>query len=145
MNDEVLPRVRDKVPGVELALVGSICEHVDDTIGLTKLGTVSDLRPAYASAALVVNPLRIGTGLKIKTIEALGHGKSLVTTPIGAEGLETGDGAAFLIAETATEFADAIIGLLHDRQRAETMAVCANRFAAQSNHQVLKSLQAILN
>ena len=144
MLEDVLPRVREAVPTAALALAGALCEHVKDSPGLVKLGVLPDLRPAYAAAAAVVNPMLIGTGLKIKTIEALGHAKALVTTSVGAEGLEDGAGKAFLVAEGADDFATAVVDILRDQSRAEALAQSAANFALQKNHCTLQELEAVL-
>lgn len=142
--DDVLPRVRQKVPNVRLALAGKLCEQVQDAPGLVKLGVLSDLRPAYAAADAVVIPLQIGTGLKIKTIEGLGHAKPVVTTPLGAEGLEDGAGSAFLVAESTDDFAAAVVEVLRDRGKAEAMARTAACFAGLQNRGTLEGLEAVL-
>ena len=144
MLEDVLPRVREAVPTAALALAGALCEHVKDSPGLVKLGVLPDLRPAYAAAAAVVNPMLIGTGLKIKTIEALGHAKALVTTSVGAEGLEDGAGKAFLVAEGADDFATAVVDILRDQSRAEALAQSAANFALQKNHCTLQELEAVM-
>lgn len=81
------PEVRRRAAGARLRLVGSIGERVPDTDGVVKLGRVDDLAAEYAGAAVVVNPTVFGTGIKIKSLEALGFGVPLVTTPEGAKGL----------------------------------------------------------
>ena len=142
--EDVWPRVRQSVPEAHLALVGSLCDRVSDQPGLEKLGRVSDLRPAYSSAEVVVNPLHIGTGLKIKTIEGLGHGKPLVTTSVGADGLETGIGEAFLVADKAADFATAVIGLMQNHDQAERLAQAASCYAKEQNQRTLQDLQKVL-
>ena len=142
--DEVLPRVRKRVPEAEVALAGKLCDRVEDAPGLVKLGVLPDLRPAYAAAATVVNPVQMGTGLKIKTIEALGHARPVITTRVGAEGLEDGVGRAFLVAEDPDDFADAVVGLLRDQTRVEALSQSAADFAHLQNRRSLNELEAIL-
>jgi hypothetical protein len=57
-----------------------------DVPGVIRLGPVADLRPLYSQARVVINPAVAGTGLKIKTLEALGHLRPIVTWPIGTDG-----------------------------------------------------------
>ncbi len=142
--EDVLPRVRKAIPEAHLALVGSLCDQVADQPGLKKFGRVPDLRPAYSSAEVVVNPLQIGTGLKIKTIEGLGHGKPLVTTSVGADGLETGVGKAFLVADKAADFATAVVELTQDHDQANRLAQAATRYAKEQNQRTLQDLQKVL-
>ena len=71
-------------------------------------GTVDDVRPWYQSAAVVVVPLRTGSGTRLKILEAMAAGVPVVSTRLGAEGLDVTDGANILLAETAPETIDAV-------------------------------------
>ncbi len=108
---EILPLVRQRLPDAEVVLVGKICEAVGDAPGCRKLGVVLNLADAYHGARMVVNPVRFGTGLKIKNIEALGYCSPLVTTDVGAEGMEDGIGSAFLVGNGAQALADALVAI----------------------------------
>lgn len=77
-------------------------------------GFVDDIRPHVAGAQVYVIPLRVGSGTRIKAFEALAMGRPVVSTTIGVEGLDIADGAHFLAADTAEEFAGAILRLLND-------------------------------
>ena len=68
-------------------------------------GRVEDVRPYVDSAAVYVVPLRIGGGTRLKILEALAMKKAIVSTSVGAEGLNVTDGADFMLADTADEFA----------------------------------------
>ncbi len=86
--DYQFPNVRAVFPTLTLRVCGAIAEARKENIPQVEwVGLVPDLAPYYAEATLVINPIRSGTGLKIKTVEALAYGKCLVTTPIGAEGI----------------------------------------------------------
>ena len=73
---------------------------ITDQDGLVKLAEMQDMKPAYDSATLIVNPVLFGTGLKVKSIEALGYSKPLDTTSVGAEGLEYGVDSAFYMKDS---------------------------------------------
>ena len=89
--DRVLPAVRRLVPDAELWLVGGIGERVGHAVpGVRRLGFVDALGDLYRRAAVVINPQQFGTGLSIKSVDALLHGRPLVTTASGARGLEDG-------------------------------------------------------
>jgi glycosyltransferase involved in cell wall biosynthesis len=77
---------------------------------VTFRGHEEDVESQYASAAVVINPCWIGTGLKIKTVDAIARGKPLVTTSKGVEGLDHGIEAACIISDDEREFAR---GLVH--------------------------------
>ena len=142
---EVLPQIRAQQPGVELALAGIVCRRFPETPGVRLLGTMEDLAPAYASAEVVVNPIQFGTGLKVKTLEALGYARALVTTPCGAAGLEEGAGSAFKVASDARSFADEVLRLLADRQQSQTLGAAGYRFATGYNDSVRASLAGVFD
>ena len=73
-----------------------------------------DVRPFIAAADVVVVPLRIGSGTRLKILEALAMGRPVVTTRIGAEGLDLVDGEHVLIADGPTAFAAAVDRVLAD-------------------------------
>lgn len=93
------------------------------------LGHKEDLQEEYAEAAVVVNPAWIGTGLKIKTIEALARGKPLVTTAKGIEGLPPEAAQSVAVAEGDERFAEAIIRLMTDNASRENLSSSALAFA----------------
>ena len=82
--------------GFELWLAGDVCQHALGAPGVHKLGRVESVAQSYAQGALVVNPVRMGTGLNIKTMQCLALGVPLVVTESGSRGLENLRGRAFL-------------------------------------------------
>jgi len=92
---------------------------------------------------LCVVPLRLGSGLKIKLVEALSHGRAVVTTDVGAQGLEVLAGSAFVLADDPVAFAEACADLLShpDRRHAqEDQAVLAAEryFSAEACYEPLR-------
>ena len=82
------PGVRQEVPGAELVLAGDVgASLMTDVPGVIRMGRVADLAPLYHDARVVINPAAAGTGVKIKTLEALGYFRSVVTWPSGVDGL----------------------------------------------------------
>jgi glycosyltransferase involved in cell wall biosynthesis len=77
----------------------------------------SDLGPLYDSAAVVVTPVRMGGGTRIKILEALAHGRAVVSTSFAAEGLGLRGGIDLEFADAAAEFAARCLQLLRDKQR----------------------------
>jgi glycosyltransferase involved in cell wall biosynthesis len=77
-------------------------------------GPVPDVRPELAAAAVVVAPVRFGTGMRGKVLEALAMARPVVTTTIGAEGLGAASGRHLLVADGADAFAAAVAGCLDD-------------------------------
>jgi hypothetical protein len=85
--DRVLPHVLEVVPGAGFHVAGDVGRHAAGRHGCVVPGRVEDLAPLYAAAGVVVNPVRFSTGLSIKSVEALGHARALVTTTAGSAGL----------------------------------------------------------
>jgi glycosyltransferase involved in cell wall biosynthesis len=81
------PAIRQEVPEAELVVAGAVSEGVRGLSGVNALGRVDDLAELYRSARVVINPAHAGTGLKIKTLEALSQLRPIVTWPTGVEGL----------------------------------------------------------
>ena len=139
--DQVLPAVRRQVPDAELWLVGGIGNRIrGEGPGVRRFGFVDALGELYRRAGVVINPQQFGTGLSIKSVDALLHGRPLVTTASGARGLEDGAGTAFLQAGSAAEFSELLIGLLRDPARAATLAQGAADFARRYHQRNVRAL-----
>jgi polysaccharide biosynthesis protein PslH len=144
--EHVLPRVRREVPQAELWLVGGIADRINRPgPGVRRWGFVNAVDDLYRRAAVVINPQQFGTGLSIKSVDALRHRRPLVTTPAGARGLEEGAGLAFSQAESAAEFAAAIIELLRDPVRAAALGQRAAVFAEEYRRRNLMVLAEVVN
>jgi succinoglycan biosynthesis protein ExoO len=96
------------------------------------LGHMEDIEPEYENAWLIINPVWIGTGLKIKTVEAIARGKPIITTSKGIEGLDPQVRDACLIADTDSAFSEAILMLLNTPQERMKLAHSSAGFA--KNH-----------
>lgn len=143
--EAIFPRLRQAAPDIELDVVGKSATRISGRSGVNLLGPVDDLTPYYRRAAVVINPLRFGTGLKIKTIEALAFGKPLVTTSIGAAGLEEEKGKAFLIADSAEEFSDKVLQLLRSPKLSGEVGERARQYAQSYNNKALAPLLEFLS
>jgi succinoglycan biosynthesis protein ExoO len=113
--EEVWPAIRVEEPGAVLEIAGTVNAGFDAAPeGARFLGRVPDLGPLYGRAAVVVSPLRAGSGLKVKLVEALGQGKAIVATGTTLQGVESLAGPAVLRADEAAPFAEAVLRLLRD-------------------------------
>jgi hypothetical protein len=108
------PRIHQRLPQAELRVVGSVAQGMEGhTVpGVKILGLVDDLAAEYLDAAVVINPVVAGTGLKIKMVEALCHLRPIVTWPTGVDGLDPALAAYCLIARDWYEFAEQVITAL---------------------------------
>lgn len=114
---KIFPRVRSRVPGAQLLLVGNepppgVVELANGTRGVTVTGRVAEVEPYIESATVIACPLRIGGGIKVKVLEALSRGKAIVTTSVGAQGLGPQAGRAMEIHDRPIAFSDALVQLL---------------------------------
>ena len=127
---EIMPRLRTRHPGVRLRVAGSDPRGALRGLGSADVeivGWVPTLATELARAAVVVAPLRVGGGQRMKVFEALAAGKAVVTTPRGAEGLLVADGepAPLSLAESADAFAAATAALLQDRAQRRALGARA--------------------
>jgi glycosyltransferase involved in cell wall biosynthesis len=117
--DEVYPAILRRRPGTTLEVVGAGAprwvQDLDGHRGTTTFrGRVDDVVPCLRGARVVVVPLRVGSGVRVKIVQAMAAGKAIVSTTKGCEGLETQPGRHLLVADTPEGFADAVAGLLDD-------------------------------
>lgn len=140
--DKVFPDIKKKCPEVRILLAGGL-SHVVFRKGCINLGEIPDIKKAYDMADIVINPVFFGTGLKIKSIEALGYGKALVTSGHGAEGLEAVRGKAYLAAESPEEFIQHIIKLYSDIDLLNQISLEAYRYAVRYNENIKRAFDDI--
>lgn len=143
-HDEVWPLIRSRLPKATLSVAGKLSHHVEVEDGIENLGVIPDMIDAYRGIDVAVNPVLCGTGLNIKSIEALGFGVPLVATPSGARGLEHAAGRGLSIAESAQDFADAVISLVLDRALRQQTASRAIETAREWNSSALARLEQML-
>jgi len=130
----IWPLIVTRIPDARLLIVGAGVETVaggqtcPSSIEFT--GFVPDIRPYYDQARVVCCPITVGGGTRIKLIEGAAHGKAMVSTTIGAEGLDLQDGVHALIRDTPKAIAEACIELLQDPQRAASLGSAAHALAS---------------
>jgi glycosyltransferase involved in cell wall biosynthesis len=123
--EAVWPLVKRRVPGARFKVIGrhppaSLVEAARGDPQVEFTGFVDDVRPHAQGAQAFVIPLRVGGGTRIKAFEAMAMGCPVVSTAIGIEGLDVTPGEHYLLADDATDQADAVVRLLEDaalRQR----------------------------
>jgi glycosyltransferase involved in cell wall biosynthesis len=129
----IFPAVRSRVPSARLEIVGADPPGPVRALGgdgVTVTGRVPDVRPHLDRAAVVVAPLRLGGGTRVKALEALAAGKALVATPRALAGLGVTPAEHALVGESDAELADAIAALLEDPERARRLGEAARDWAA---------------
>lgn len=130
LEREILPRIWQQRPQTRIALVGRkpIAELVemakrDSRVRVT--GTVDDVRPWLHAGKVSVVPLRIGGGTRLKIYESMAAGVSVVSTTIGAEGLDVRNEDHLILADTTESFAAACLKLLEQEEERKQMTARA--------------------
>ena len=136
--EEIMPLLRLRRPGVRLRVCGS--DPRGALRGLERndveiLGWVPSIHAELERASVVVAPLRIGGGQRMKVFEAMAAGKAVVTTPRGASGLAEDAQPAVAVGSTTEELADLTSGLLGDRERRHALGARA-RASIAANHDI---------
>ena len=132
LTSEIAPKVVARRPDATFVLAGNgpplDVQQLGKLAHVTVTGRVPRLEPYLASAAVVVCPLRIGGGVKLKLLESLHHGKAVVTTSIGAQGLDARGRQAVRIADNADALADELTTLLTHQEERRALEMRAARF-----------------
>ncbi|MDT8304554.1 MAG: glycosyltransferase [Anaerolineae bacterium] len=130
---EIWPRIVAARPGTTWAIVGqkphARLAWLAEEPGVTVTGRVDAIQPYLAGAGVYVMPLRMGSGTRLKLIEAMAAGKALVSTPLGAEGFPVSDSEQIVLAAEPEEFAGAVVALLADDARRARLGAAARAFA----------------
>lgn len=132
---DVLPLIRAEEPDVTVSIVGRAptpaVQRLADLPGVEVTGGVRDVREHVARASVYVVPIRIGGGTRLKIFEAMGMGRAVVSTTIGAEGLPVTDGRDIVIADAPERFAAAVVSLLRDPARRVQLEAAARALVVE--------------
>lgn len=146
---EIWPKLREKHPNIRFQLVGrnpsSLVQNLAQQEGVEVLGTVPDVRPYLAEAAVIVVPLLVGGGTRIKIFEAMAMGKPVVSTTIGAEGLKVTHDGHILLADTVDDFTAAVSRLLSSAEERIRLGEAARKLVDEnfSAEPVARQFEAI--
>ncbi len=114
--NDVFPLIQEQHPDITFYIVGNHpteqVRKLSEKKGVVVTGFVPDIRPYFQNASVFVAPLRAGSGIQTKNLEAMAMGTPVVTTSIGAMGLEAEANKELLIADTPELFAEHVINLL---------------------------------
>ncbi len=115
-TQEIWPVLRQALPELTLAIVGqkphARLKPLAQLPGITLTGFVPDVKPYLYGACAVIMPLRMGSGTRLKLLEAMAAGKPIISTSIGAEGFPVTSGKELLLADTPSEMVSVITQLL---------------------------------
>ncbi len=128
----ILPEIRRRIPSIEFVVAGRNPSHAfrrrlarAPHVRFTR--TLEDIRPEVAGAAVCVVPLRIGSGTRLKILEAAAMGKAIVSTRIGAEGLDFRHNEEIVLADNTLEFAQEVVRLMGDARLRNRLGLNARK------------------
>lgn len=152
MVEEIFPIIRKRLSGIRLIVAGSKMPKIIYDIsveGVKPIGYVKDITQILTSCRILVAPLRYGAGLKGKIVLAMSNGLPVVTTSIGAEGMETAEGKTLLVANKPVEFADSVVRLYTNRRLWSDLSKAGRLYVAHRyspdiiKPRLLKALEAV--
>lgn len=133
---DIFPLVRRQLPECTLHVVGGdpppdVVERAHHTPGVVLAGRVPDLEPYLRSASVLAVPLRAGTGVRVKILEALTRGLPVVSTTLGFDGIDAIPGEHLLAADEPVTFAAALVRVLTDPPLSARLAVNGRQLARE--------------
>jgi polysaccharide biosynthesis protein PslH len=140
-REHVKVRVTGNTAGRDLAPLRAACPQVEFT------GFVDDIRPYFAESGICIVPIQSGGSTRLKIVEAMAWGTPVVSTRIGAEGLEVTPEENILLADTPADFASAIDRLIRDRDLWQRISQGGRRLVEErySTDRMYHQLEGILS
>jgi len=136
--NDVLPSIEKEVPEVKLYIVGENPQNEIKSLAsrgnIIVTGSVTDVKDFIKMSEVYVAPLRIGTGIKTKIIEAMACAKAIVTTSVGVQGLEFENGENIIVADDPADFANNVIELLRNPLKRKKLSENARKLFYQHYH-----------
>jgi len=141
--EKVYPLIQKKIKDIQLWIVGKLPDNFNSPIynGVKFLGYQINIDQYFDKAQVFIVPIRYGNGIRLKILNAMSYGISIVSTPIGAEGLKIKDKRELLLAETEEEFVRKIIILLESKNLQEKLIHNSFRYLLQLNIQHKKLIK----
>jgi glycosyltransferase involved in cell wall biosynthesis len=140
----IFPLIKRTLPSTRFLIVGKEPPHkiarLHNGVDILVLGFVEDIEKIYSNTGAFIIPLRIGSGIRIKIINAMTRGLPIVSTAIGCEGMDVVNGRHLLIADKAEEFADAVISLLNSKEIRISLGKAAHAFCLKRYSRNQRSL-----
>jgi glycosyltransferase involved in cell wall biosynthesis len=133
--DAVWPKIVAKQKGITLAIVGqkphTRLDRLHEVPGITVTGWVDKVQPYLDGSRVFIMPFRVGSGTRLKLIEALAAGKAVISTTLGVEGYPVKDEQELMLADSASEMADKTVRLLKDKALRNQLGKAGREFARQ--------------
>ncbi|MBN2303163.1 MAG: glycosyltransferase [Anaerolineae bacterium] len=133
--DTVFPLVREQCPNAKFFVVGSNphprLTALRERENIQVTGWVPDVNPFLHAAAVYIVPMRMGSGTRLKLLQAMAAGQAVVSTTSGAQGLTVQDGIELRLADTTPDFAQAVIDLLQHPAQRQTLGKTGAAYVKQ--------------
>lgn len=128
--EKVYPILKEQNKGITLDVIGSGAENspFSDVQGIRWHGYVEDISAEYRNHAVFIVPLWVGSGIRIKILEAFNNEIAVVSTSVGCSTMEAIGGTHLFIADDEKQFADAILKLLNDNDLCKKMCENAKKY-----------------
>jgi len=135
--EEIFPLIKRQIPAATFTVVGRkppqwLMDLAQLVEGVTVTGTVDDVRPYIAGSALYVVPLRVGGGSRLKILEAFAMAKVVLSTSVGAEGLDVVEGKQILLRDTPQDLAQTACAVLTGLDRYTELGLAGRRLIMES-------------
>jgi glycosyltransferase involved in cell wall biosynthesis len=133
----IYPKIRERSPQTKLVIAGkdpdeSLTKLIQATPGAELHGNVQNLKPYYEKAAMFIHPQEIGAGIQNKLLESMAVGATVITTPIGASGIEgVINHQHAVVSETDEDFVSGALSLLADPEECRRLAANARKLIEQ--------------
>ena len=138
---EVWPHIRRERPSTTFTVVGqkphARLERLQREPGITLTGWVERVEPFLAGTKVFIMPFRVGSGTRLKLIEAMAAGKAIVSTAVGAEGFPVQHKRELILVDEAMEMATAVLQLLNNPDERQRLGQVAKRFAQQYDWRIV--------
>jgi polysaccharide biosynthesis protein PslH len=133
---EILPLIKKSFPAIKLTVVGNsvdsgVFQEMKDNPSINFIGKVKSVVPYYKVSGIAIIPLLTGSGTRLKILEAMSMGNPVVSTTVGAEGIDYIYDKHLLIGDTPEQFAEKIIWLLSDEQKFNDNRISALELVSQ--------------
>jgi glycosyltransferase involved in cell wall biosynthesis len=133
---DIFPLVKERIPDAHFYVIGSNppeeIRQLHGRTDITVTGFVPDIRPYMARCAVIVAPIRLGLGMRVKVVEAMAMGKPVVATELACEGIDVTDGVDAAMANTEESFAESVCYMLQDHACASAMGASARKLVERN-------------
>ncbi len=144
--EQAFPLILENAPDTKLIIAGNICNKLKNLShpNITMQGRIQNVDNFYNQGNIVINPVYQGTGLKIKTLEALSYGKAVVVHPHSTEGLFNQNNMPVFVAETPHQFAGHILMLMQNESIRDEACLKALDYINGMNSFIKKQYKEII-